>query len=218
MSEMKRLPLIITAIVVLTLASSCRLVLYKVYYNAKLIPNWASEKRINKFYDRHAVSNDDFIMLSTSNLIKKLEEPGWGFENWDLFNSSGYRVRRKGDSLSCIASDYTFLQNISKGGYTVDTAFHIANDTIINDHLSADYPYSTYKDYDYTLVLYWSSWRGRYSKNILKLEKALVLNNPHLRLRVVKVNMDFRKEMKDTGMDKIQLLIDEQQSTRPPSG
>ncbi len=211
---MKRFHFITTAIVVLTLASSCRLVLYKVYYNAKFIPNWASEKRINKFYEKHAVSNDDFVMLSASNLIKKLKEPGWGFENWDLFNSSGYKVRRKGDSLSCIASDYTFLQNISTGGYIVDTAFHIANDTIINDHLSADSLYSTYNDYDYTLVLYWSRWRGRFSKNILKLEKALVLNNPHLRIRVVKVNMDFRKAMKDTGVDKTQLFIDEQQSRR----
>jgi hypothetical protein len=96
----------------------------------------------------------------------------------------------------------------------IDSTSHLSNDTIIyskiNDINEDRFTQKQiYKQFDYTLVLYWSSWRGRYSSQILKLEKEFVLNHPELRIQVIRVNMDFREEMKNTGLNKLQITADE---------
>lgn len=191
---------------------------HRIVYNSRVFPNYATDKKINKFYDKHASTKSNFITFSDSNLVKKIKEPGWAFESWELYNTDGFQIRRKGDSLNCIVSDYDFLREfeLETMGY-IDSTSHLSSDTIIfsklygsGDKLSAQE--KAYSKFDYTLILYWSSWRGRYSSHILELEKEFVLNHPELRIQVIKVNMDFRKEMKNTGLNKLQITADEFQS------
>ncbi|WP_299206480.1 hypothetical protein [Brumimicrobium sp.] len=201
-------------ILMLLFLSSCKLVVHRVIYNSRIFPNYASDKKIDKFYDKHAVTKTNYITLSEPNFVKKIKEPGWAFESWNLYNTDGFKVRRKGDSLSCIVSDHNFLKefDLNTMGF-IDSTNHLSNDTIayskiFGDDINLLTSEKAYNDFDFTLILYWSSWRGRYSSQILKLEEIFVLNHPELKIQVIKINMDFRKEMKET-IDKMQLTANE---------
>lgn len=204
-----------TTIVLIFILSSCKIFIHRVVYNSKLFPNYASEKKINKFYDKHSVTEKEYITFSDSNFVQKIKEPGWAFEGWQLYNTDGFRIRRLGDSLKCIASDSRFFKEfeVETMGF-IDSSHHLTNDTVLYQNViikseSITQSERTYQNFDYTLIIYWSSWRGRYSSNIIKLEEHFVLNNPELRIQVIKVNMDFRKEMKERGLNKWTILVDE---------
>jgi hypothetical protein len=190
--------------------TSCNLLIYKVYFKAKLIPNFTSEKKINKFFKKHAATQDNLVFLSDSSFVEKIEEPGWAFNGWKLYNDIGQRVRRGSDSLSCLGSDVGFLKDFKIENTLLDSSENFSidffkNQRLQNSSLMSQMDLDTDSKYDYTLVLYWSKWRGRFSENILDLEKVFVLNNPELRIRVIKVNMDFRDEMKNTWIDKMDI-------------
>ena len=204
-------------IVLFIILSSCKLFVHRIVYNSRLLPNYASDKKINKFYEKHAITKSKFISFSDSNFVKKIEEPGWAFEGWELYNIEGFQIRRSGDTLMCISTDGNFLKDfeIETMGYIYKSS-NLLTDTLIFSKMygseeNALNLKNMYDQFDYTLILYWSSWRGRYSSHILNLEKKFVLNNPELRIQVIKVNMDFRKDMKNTGINKILITADELQ-------
>jgi hypothetical protein len=197
---------------ILVSLGSCKLAIYKFYYKAKIIPDYAAQKKIDKFFNKHAVTLTNSVILSDSNLVRKIQEPDWHFDKWELYDSNGYQLRRKGDSLSCIVSDYAFFKDFSLSNALLDTNVNLSEDDIIYPNLLKVHNSEgnlLNQKIDYTLILYWSRWRGRFSENILKLEKTFVLNNPNLRIRILKVNMDFRKEMKGTWVDKNEIIIKE---------
>jgi len=185
--------------------SSCKLIMIKAVKKAKIFPTYASEKQINKFYDKYASTQTEFITLSDTNLVKKIQEPGWSFDKWELYDQEGFRVNQThADSITCRGSSYTFLKDFSEMEKVQDTSQHLAQDTIIYNHIKQDY-----KNFDYTLIIYWSSWRGKFSGEILDFEKQFVLSNPELRIQVLKVNMDFREEMKGTWVNKWTITAEE---------
>jgi len=190
--------------------SGCKLIIYKVYFKAKLVPKYTSEKKINKYYKKHADTQDNLVLLSDSSFVEKIEEPGWAFESWNLYNRSGQRLRRGSDSLACFGSDSRFLKDFNIENAIIDSGKNLSldyftNQKLYNPSIGNRIEIDTVSEYDYTLLLYWSTWRGRFSEDILELEKAFVLNNPQLRIRVLKVNMDFREEMENTWVNKFDL-------------
>ncbi|MFA7274813.1 MAG: hypothetical protein WC044_13165 [Crocinitomicaceae bacterium] len=194
--------------------NSCGLIVYKVYFKAKIIPKYTSKKKINKFFKKHAATQDNLVFLSDSSFVQKIEEPGWAFNSWRLYNSNGERLRRGSDSLACFGSDKTFLKNFSMENAIIDSSKNLSlnyftNQKFYNPSLGSQTELDTVSEYDYTLILYWSKWRGRFSEDILDLEKVFVLNNPELRIRVIKVNMDFRDEMENTWVNKFDLWTKE---------
>jgi hypothetical protein len=189
---------------------SCGLVVYKVVYKAKIIPKYTSEKKINKFFKKQAATQDNLVFLSDSAFVQKIEEPGWGFEGWKLYNDIGQRLRMEIDSLACFGNVEGFFRDFKIENTLSDSSQNLSleffnNQKLQNSSLSSQLDHNSDYKYDYTLVLYWSKWRGRFSERILDLEKLFVLNNPELRIRVIKVNMDFRDDMKDTWIDKMDI-------------
>jgi hypothetical protein len=189
---------------------SCGLVVYKVVYKAKIIPKYTSEKKIDKFFKKHGATQDNLVFLSDSAFVQKIDEPGWGFEGWKLYNDIGQRLRKSADSIACFGNVEGFFRDFKIEYTLIDSSEkllieYFRNQKLQNSSLNGQVDFDSDSKYDYTLILYWSKWRGRFSERILDLEKLFVLNNPELRIRVIKVNMDFRDEMKNTWIDKIDI-------------
>lgn len=117
------------------------------------------------------------------------------FSTWEVYNSNGELLIPNNDSTnSCIGNIEYFVKYFNENSCRVDTTRTLREDIIsklINPEKFEKFEFSD----NYTLVLYWSTFMGKYSQDILNLEK--IANLSESRFSVIKVNMDLREDIKD---------------------
>jgi len=62
-----------TFILLIFVLSSCKLVVHRIVYNSRIFPNYATDSKINKFYNKHAETKSNYMAFTASNFVKKLK-------------------------------------------------------------------------------------------------------------------------------------------------
>lgn len=206
----KKPPFFLAIIFVLIALFSCKAVVYRVAFGVKK----PSEKRtfhVLKFLDKHDYNKENLYGLNSDSYYSKIKNANSAgvFASDRLYDSNGILVYPSDSSVrDCYGTIGDFYKGLTNSNsYFVDSSVSIYHDTVLTRGLvnlkgSPQRMFET-KDYDFTLVIYWSTFMGRISRNVLDFESNIKTFNPSLKVQVVKINMDYRDYMEGDDIEAI---------------
>jgi hypothetical protein len=112
-----------------------------------------------------------------------------------VYNYDGKLLLPNNDSTSnCIGNVEYFLKYFDGNACRVDTTRFLETD-VISNLVNTEILERSKLSEEYTLVLYWSTFMGKYSQDILNLEEIATFSQS--KFFVIKVNMDLREDIDD---------------------
>src|SRR5690554_6345687 len=189
----------------LFLFSSCSsLFMQKFLFNVRN-PKSYSTKLITDFYEKHNIDTiDNNIYAFTPTQYEerlKMNKKSNPFVQWSLYDKHGDRIKADSTSVVCYGNLILFLSSLNDSTvYLKDSALNIRSISYLNKGLTTYNNDSIIKmidtkNYDFTLILYWSKFMGKHSIDNLNLERHFLKNDSELRLQVIKINMDFSEHI-----------------------
>lgn len=176
--------------------SSCRLMLsQRILFGVKK-PKVQEISEIQKFITRKGQLNST-LSLDKSSFINKISTSSSYFSKWELFDRNGNIIIPLDTNINhCNGYTINFFQSLQDKNYIVDKQNNLFNDTILLNgltHLNGEkYSFPEKNKTDYILVIYWATFMGKYSTDLLNLEK-IAMKNPLVSVSSIIINMDFKK-------------------------
>lgn len=201
---MKKKIILSLFIISLFILSSCKVPLhYRILFGIKNSKPKTEQQLLN-FIKKNNYSVENHYGLATEPFSYKAQLAGT--PTWFLYNKNGFRVLPK-DSLvaTCSGRIAYFLENFVKDSlFVVDYSSNLKKDSLYTSGLlKLNGTTSVKMDEqlsDYTLIIYWSTFMGSYSKQMLLLEQNFdKAKCTGLKFRTYKINMDVRDYMIQEG-------------------
>lgn len=202
---MKKFIPILLIFSVILISTGCNLMIaQRVFFGVrKAKPK--SKHEIIRFLEKNSF-NISTHGLTTNAYNYQIAKSSSYFSTWELWNKDGYKVEPTNEAIkSCSGTQELFITTLKNdSSHYIDSTKNIFKDTILIVGLSnLDGKTSKIKkkiEADFLLVIYWSTFMGKYSKQVLELENS-IKNNKNINAEIIKVNMDYRNYMKNEGLD-----------------
>ena len=184
----------VVLILILILSSCGLLITQKVLLGVRK-PTIQSTDKILKFLAKntHLAST---MTLSKVEFLHKITQSSNYFAKWEIFDKNGnILIPTDSNIRNCNGYTHSFFKNLPNSKYSVDTSRNIFLDSTITNGLTqlnrtkAEIEKSDKNDY--YLVIYWSTFMGKYSSDLFELEK-IARNNKLISISTLKINMDFK--------------------------
>ncbi len=151
---------------------------------------------MNRFLQKNEFDTSNVYLLKPVAYVDLAETSSKYFATWELFNHKGVLLVPRHDSVnSCISNIEYFIQYIENNSYKEDTIRNLQKDLFQQFTNTNILNNTKMEEQNYTLVLYWTVFMGKYSKDILSLEHFANLSES--KISVIKVNMDLREDIDD---------------------
>lgn len=177
------------------LLSSCGLLITQKLILGVRSPKVQTTTKIQNFLKKNN-SIDSTLTLTKKSFIHKISQSSNYFSKWELFDKNGYKLIPIDSNVkSCNGYTHSFFKNLPNSKYSVDTSNCIFLDSTIIKHLTllnrTQAEIEKSEKFDYYLVIYWSTFMGKYSSDLFNLEK-IAQNNTNTLISTIKINMDFK--------------------------
>lgn len=158
-------------------------------------PKVQSVEKIQKFLTKNT-EFDSTYTLNKESFISKIKSSSNYFATWELYDDYGNQLIPQDSNVhNCNGYTQSFFKNLQNKNYDTDLKKNIFNDTLFCSGFTLlngnYYDFLKIKRSDYLLVIYWSTFMGKYSTDLFNLEK-LAKNNNNIQISTVKINMDFK--------------------------
>jgi hypothetical protein len=183
--------------------ASCKRILYRVILDVRK-PKYENILTLKKFLEQNQHDASDLISFNHKAYIEKVntKKNSGMFANWELYNKDGYKIIPHPYTKTCYGNIYDFVKRINLAApdtlYSIDSTKNIHNDSLLihglvsNDSMS----YSLLPiESEFLIILYWSRFMGKYSRDILKIKNYVDTTNDAKLIKLLPINMDFRDYM-----------------------
>lgn len=180
----------------LVLLCGCSLMLsQRILFGVKK-PKVKEISEIQKFIIRKS-QIDSTLSLNKSSFTHKIFISSTYFSKWELFDRNGNLIIPLDTNVKhCNGYTHNFFQNLQDKNFEIDKQINFHQDTLLLNGLTylngREYLFQKKNDTDYLLVIYWSTFMGKYSTDLLNLEK-IAKNNSSVSIETLVINMDFKK-------------------------
>lgn len=180
--------------ILLSLSSCSSLFLQKALFGVRN-PKVKSEMEIKSFLTKNDFDTNNLYFLDPMAYVALVGKDSKYFATWEVFNQNGELVIPENDSTyQCIANIEYFIQNFNLNSCKVDSSRNLEND-LTHHFLNSKRLKQTDENHKLFLVLYWSTFMGKYSTDILGLESIAIQSEA--KFTTYKVNMDLRTDIDD---------------------
>jgi hypothetical protein len=142
-------------------------------------PKFISKEKVVDFLNKHNFNSTNLYGISSSGYIEAISNNRYILANIKLFNEEGCQIESDSTTMSCYGTIADFLSDLSNSNKTISTNKNFDNQVLINKITTLDgNPTSrlSTQGYDYTLVIFWASFMGKHSIDVLELEKSFFKN------------------------------------------
>ncbi len=203
---MKAIPLIIKLVVmviVLSASTSCKS--YMKYKYGITQPKEETPEKLIAFLEKNQFPAGNQYMFSDSAAYSQaMRDPEFckHLLSHMIFDRQGMLIRR--DTTQCQWSGYDKLKTLSK-----DSVYIKEDGLQLNQILSHirqfgkdELPYGSSRDPDFTVIVTWAKFIGKYNYRLFALTDALNMNNT-ARIRMIWLNVDMQEAWKLTRGQKV---------------
>lgn len=176
----------------ITLASSCRPIMLKLYGIKN--PDIENRKTVQKKAKKFGLDTANIVTVKSGNFLKAMKDAG-GIPDAAIFNSEGEYIEYRSTDTSCNAGLFGFIPDLKRGGVyrkTGKTSLKAELSTW-NDLSGKSFDQANLKPADFYVLIYWTVWTGRLNKDHVKVWENLAKDNKQARVEVIKVNLDFQE-------------------------
>lgn len=172
-------------------------------------PKKISEKQIKRFLDKNDNSLQSCYILDSAgynSFLETFENDFWS--SYKVYDKDGFEIHAIDTSVnSCIGNIYDYIRylndttnlfNLGKRDALSNPDFtqHLTN---LEDKTKIQV--INFQKKKFTVVVFWASFMGKYSKQLLNLEKACAKNQNGVQF--ISINTDIRKEWTSFDMKKV---------------
>lgn len=190
-------------LIILILCSGCSTVAKKMYgIKDPEIENRAS---IISYAQSINIDTSHIITVDTAAYIKTLVRIQTSIPEAELFNRGGINISYKKKDQDCNAGLFSFIPNLRK-----DSAYNQKDAYSLAQHLKGLRGLNgetldglTDPSADYYLFIYWVKWIGKLNKDHVREWMSLAQSNPHVRIQVIPVNLDFQSWWPESFQQKV---------------
>lgn len=178
------------------IVSSCSLLITQKLFLGVRNPKNKTEAEIRKFIRKND-GIDSTITLNKAGYLAKVTRSSAYLSTWELYDKNGFLLIPIDSNINfCNSYTQAFIKNIHPTNYLTDSTTNIYNDSILTSSLTNlsgknKLSFSLDTTAQYHLLIYWSTFMGKYSSDLFKLEK-LASNNRSATFSTTKINMDLK--------------------------
>lgn len=143
--------------------------------------------------------------VDTSAYLKTLIRIQSSLPEAELFNREGVNISYKKQDQDCNAGLFSFIPSLrSDSAYTRKDAYNLTQHLNGIRGLNGETLHNiTDPSADYYLFIYWVRWIGKLNKDHVREWMELAKANPHVRIQVIPVNMDFQSWWPESFQQKV---------------
>jgi hypothetical protein len=191
--------ILLSAILILVLNSSCQHILKKIYGVKN--PEIENEISIKKASVKYGLDTTNIITVNSKDFLGELN--GRSIPDASIYDSKGNYIEYRVTDTSCNAGLFEFIPNLDiKNSYNKPDSSKLDSELKkfldLNGNLLGEL-----ESADFYVLIYWTVWTGKLNKDHVKIWEDAARNNQKSKIKVLKVNLDFQDHWDEADKKKI---------------